>query len=325
MYSNCDRLCCRTVGSGVPIPIVEKVPSPWNTPGNRKADSTFEFPTSQKETPTDMTKITKSCCKKLPSPWSTIRPWDVVRKKSSLSQSSQSEIPSQETCEKQNLIPLPQSFSPILESQECLGSPAQPMPGVIAITSVRSSVLKLCMSAVEKLDGFTLWSNNARNKESITHLVVGDDRRTLKVMLGVINGAYFLTPEWLIASMEAGRWLPQEDFLAPIRFQEAASRAREHNIKNLGNTAMLHDLKVAVYTANRKTAGDCYQAVRRIANELGAKVVPVSECDICIVLDDVLRVRPTSMPKEAVAVRKEWIFQICERYENLPPEEFIMI
>jgi hypothetical protein len=36
----------------------------------------------------------------------------------------------------------------------------------------------------------------------LTHLLIGAERRTLKLLLGVANGAWLLQPEWLTASIE---------------------------------------------------------------------------------------------------------------------------
>ena len=51
----------------------------------------------------------------------------------------------------------------------------------------------------------------------MTHLVCGDERRTLKLMLAVANGAWLLSPQWVTASLEAGRWLPESRFPAKVR------------------------------------------------------------------------------------------------------------
>lgn len=51
----------------------------------------------------------------------------------------------------------------------------------------------------------------------VTHLVVGvPDRRTVKVLLGVANGAVFVSPAWVTQSLAAGRWLPERDFRVPV-------------------------------------------------------------------------------------------------------------
>jgi hypothetical protein len=36
----------------------------------------------------------------------------------------------------------------------------------------------------------------------VSHLLVGAERRTLKLLLAVANGAWLVTPEWLTASIE---------------------------------------------------------------------------------------------------------------------------
>lgn len=41
------------------------------------------------------------------------------------------------------------------------------------------------------------------HEDRMTHLIIGEERRTLKVLLAVANGAHLLTPKWLTASDEA--------------------------------------------------------------------------------------------------------------------------
>lgn len=50
----------------------------------------------------------------------------------------------------------------------------------------------------------------------VTHLIVGDERRTLKLMLAVAAGAWLVSPQWVTASLEAGRWLPESQFPAKV-------------------------------------------------------------------------------------------------------------
>lgn len=46
--------------------------------------------------------------------------------------------------------------------------------------------------------------------------MIGDERRTLKLMLAVANGAWLVSPQWVTASLEAGRWLPESQFPAKV-------------------------------------------------------------------------------------------------------------
>jgi hypothetical protein len=52
---------------------------------------------------------------------------------------------------------------------------------------------------------FPIWNRYQGYEDRATHLVVGEERRTLKVLLAVANGAHLVTPEWLTASLEAVR------------------------------------------------------------------------------------------------------------------------
>lgn len=52
----------------------------------------------------------------------------------------------------------------------------------------------------------------------LTHLVVGDaGARTVKVLMGIANGALFVAPSWVEASLAAGAWLPEKNYLVKVR------------------------------------------------------------------------------------------------------------
>ena len=50
----------------------------------------------------------------------------------------------------------------------------------------------------------------------VTHLVVGSDKRTLKLLLGVAEGAHLMSPAWVTDSLTAGQWLPEADYVAQV-------------------------------------------------------------------------------------------------------------
>ena len=141
----------------------------------------------------------------------------------------------------------------------------------------------------------------------VTHLVVGDERRTLKLMLAVANGAWLVSPQWVTASLEAGRWLPESQFPAKVkakgaaqgshcaqappllrpaaspacpvppppqvRFETAAARARAL-LEVPDAPPLLGDHAVYVHLPDkaRKLMGANAAALRRVAGALGAKV-----------------------------------------------------
>lgn len=98
---------------------------------------------------------------------------------------------------------------------------AGPTHGCIALTSVDAAVVDLARSATRRLRGLRLCPEGKEDGQ-VTHLVVGDERRTLKLMLAVANGAWLLSPQWVTASLEAGRWLPESQFSAKVRGKRGA-------------------------------------------------------------------------------------------------------
>ena len=46
----------------------------------------------------------------------------------------------------------------------------------------------------------------------MTHLIIGDETRTLKVLFALANHAFILRKDYLYASIEAGEWLPESKF-----------------------------------------------------------------------------------------------------------------
>eukprot|EP00890_Picochlorum_soloecismus_P005788 jgi/Picsp_1/620/NSC_00616-R1_breast cancer type 1 susceptibility protein homolog len=308
----------KSKGAGIPVPAIDRVPSPWGTPSaGLAAGHNFEF-SATKRTPC----FTK---KRVPSPWSTIRPWDIVRKKSNLSQSQLSQQSEGEQPGDGHPPALP-SMPEDVPSQ-VLHTPVHTVSGTLAATSVNSSILDICKTATSNLEGLTYWSNSHR-KSSITHLVLGDERRTMKVMLAILNGAHLLSPEWVTASIEAGYWLPETNFMADVKFQEASDRARQAKwAREAGQECplLLEGEKIAIHTAGKKAGDETYQAIRRLILGLGGIIVTSQACTTCIVLDDKAS-RPAhgTIPRKTTFVRKEWIFQLCEQFQPVDKKLYVV-
>jgi hypothetical protein len=55
---------------------------------------------------------------------------------------------------------------------------------------------------VKRLGGGFRVCVDGHEEGRVSHLLVGAERRTLKLLLGVANGAWLLQPEWLTTSLE---------------------------------------------------------------------------------------------------------------------------
>ncbi|KAK2141570.1 hypothetical protein LSH36_1076g00034, partial [Paralvinella palmiformis] len=79
----------------------------------------------------------------------------------------------------------------------------------LVMTNLHSGEQDIVRSVVKKLGAFSI---EARVSPKTTHLVCGNNRRTLNVLLGISTGCWLLSLEWVIKSLEAGLWLAEEPF-----------------------------------------------------------------------------------------------------------------
>jgi hypothetical protein len=203
--------------------------------------------------------------------------------------------------------------------------------GFLATTAVGSSVAELTRAATRRLRGLRPCAEGAEDG-AVTHLVVGAERRTLKVLLAVANGAALLAPEWVTASLDAGRWLPPAGFPRGGRFAAGAARARAA-LEDPDAAPLLAGLRVHVVGAGagaRRSgsvggagAGAGAPALRRLAAALGAPPgASARACDVCVVPAGGRR--PAELPKAARAVREEWLLAAAEAYQLPPPEAHLL-
>lgn len=183
-----------------------------------------------------------------------------------------------------------------------------PKHGFISLTSVSAAIVDLCHSAVHRLRGLRLC---VEGKEDgvVTHLVIGEERRTMKVMLAIANGAKLVTPEWLTASLEAGRWLPEGPYKPRMRFTAAADRARAQLDGSDGKERLLAQHAIHVSSGNGKAG-----PLKRVALALGASTAPLRNCSLCVVAGKGGE-RPAGLPRQVPAVTEEWLLNAAETYK----------
>ncbi|KAL4430735.1 hypothetical protein ABPG75_005991 [Micractinium tetrahymenae] len=298
---------------------------------------------------------------KLPTPWSTLRPWDgkSARQEGGAepagaadADENQAGPPQRQQQAQAQPVPEPQQqqagrapsatggassgggsrrqrptqsaaaavTSAAAAASGAAAASAGPTQGCIVLTSVDAAVVDLARSATRRLRGLRLCPEGKEDGQ-VTHLVVGGERRTLKLMLAVANGAWLLSPQWVTASVEAGRWLPESQFSAKVRFQAAAERAR--SLLESPDAAPLlaeHSIYVHLPDKARKLMGANAAALKRVAAALGAKAAQPRSCTLCVVVGG--GARPPTIPAEAACVKEEWLLLAAERFEAPPLDEF---
>ncbi|KAA6420103.1 MAG: hypothetical protein FRX49_09952 [Trebouxia sp. A1-2] len=185
--------------------------------------------------------------------------------------------------------------------------------GCLGLSCVEPEVQELARNAVRALRGVRLCAEG-HEEGRLTHLVLGQQRRTLKVLLAIAAGAVLVTPDWLTASLEAGEWLPEAPFLAQGRFAQAALAARE--VQSSDRPQPLHGKKVYVHVADAaKKAPSTGNGgpLRRLVAALGGKIVGARACNLCIVSGGCSR--PANLSPDITAVREEWLLKGAEKYK----------
>jgi microcephalin len=173
-----------------------------------------------------------------------------------------------------------------------------PMRGTLAVTCATPELADVAHTATKRLRGLRLCPFASA---AVTHLVVAEPKRTLKVLHAIARGAWLLTPAWLYASLEAGRWVAEDEYEDATFPGARASRLAR------GSAALLEGVKLAVFEPRRKAppAGE----LRQLATAAGATLVKKGPCAVVIVAqgDTAGAVAACAAHKGAAVVTELWL------------------
>ncbi|XP_078688259.1 microcephalin-like isoform X2 [Branchiostoma floridae x Branchiostoma belcheri] len=98
-------------------------------------------------------------------------------------------------------------------------------PGkALVMTSMHTKDQELVMSVIKQLGGFYLERDVT---ERTTHVVSGNNRRTLNVLSAISRGCWLVSLEWVLKSCEVGRYVEEE----PYELHEAFPAAQEARLE----------------------------------------------------------------------------------------------
>ncbi|GLV42602.1 Microcephalin [Carabus blaptoides fortunei] len=92
----------------------------------------------------------------------------------------------------------------------------------IVCTRLHKGDVQVFQQIVKKLGGFVIEDEVT---ERTTHLVAGAASRTINMLRAIARGCWIIRQEWLFKSLEAGRWLEEEEFEL-IEFSPAVQKCR---------------------------------------------------------------------------------------------------
>ncbi|XP_037127558.1 microcephalin isoform X2 [Syngnathus acus] len=79
----------------------------------------------------------------------------------------------------------------------------------LVMTSMPTEKQNIVAQVVETLGGFSIAD---RVCQSTTHVISGEHRRTLNVLLGIARGCWILSFEWILTCLEQRQWIPEEPY-----------------------------------------------------------------------------------------------------------------
>ncbi|KAL6749506.1 hypothetical protein V8C86DRAFT_994989 [Haematococcus lacustris] len=201
----------------------------------------------------------------------------------------------------------------------------------IAYTSLGSQATTALQAAVAQLGGAKLCTEGSESQ--ITHLVVGVERRTLKMLLAIAAGAFLVSPQWVQDSCKAGQWLPEAQYTAAPRFSATAAAAcaraaavpaspgplAGHSVcihcpqgtapaASASSKAWLQSLGAAASKTAALKAG-----LQRLVVALGGKVAAAAACSLVVLVEG--STAPKGLAPGARVVQEEWLLLVAETHQ----------
>lgn len=185
--------------------------------------------------------------------------------------------------------------------------------GSLVCSAVSPKMAREAQNATRTLKGMSFCTDGYEDGR-VSHVVMGDNKRTLKVLLGIANGAHFLDPSWLSESVAKGEWQDASRFKRDGKFAEAAERARRV-LEDPNGKKPLAGRTVAVQTGAKRSS---LVPLRRVAVALGARIVATRAANTIVIAKGVQN--PGRVPAAADVVSEDWLISVAENYA-LPEAE----
>ena len=80
----------------------------------------------------------------------------------------------------------------------------------LVLTSCLAEDQQMAKQLVKVLPGKATVALQVRS--CTTHVISGDERRTLNMLKAIIRGCWVVSKSWLLASLEAGGWVDEEPY-----------------------------------------------------------------------------------------------------------------
>ena len=189
-------------------------------------------------------------------------------------------------------------------------------PATLVCTSCKQEDVDLLKQLASRFGSLEL---AAGVTPSTTHVVCGENRRTMSVLQGILRGCWVVSKEWAYASLEEGRWADEEAF-ERTDFSGAARQCRLDRQAfgpGLYRSRLLEGVG-AIYV-DRRGCKAPFAEVRRLCELAGGATVRLAR------RADVVIGGPASGGAEgAVAVSDKWLFDSIQHNKPLNMNKYLL-
>jgi hypothetical protein len=223
----------------------------------------------------------------------------------------------------------PSKSDPCADADEEPSSTGKPYKsrtkGFAALSSLENRSRKDCLLIFQNLKGFVVVKdvNLVGPMSRITHLILGSEKRTAKVLLAIVSGAWFLSSSWVHDSKRKGRWLEESEYEVQGAFTQAAQRARA--ARKAGFNPLCKMFKIHLFGGK----ADHRKSLKQLCVAMGALVTNKrTKCDYQIWCDTHASYLNTSERREEDVIRnkpvihQEWILKSAQDYKLYPSERY---
>ncbi|CAO3613045.1 unnamed protein product [Mucor hiemalis] len=171
----------------------------------------------------------------------------------------------------------------------------------IVLTSMTLGIRKKCEEAIQKLGSFELATDVTENT---THVLVGAQRRTKTVTLGLLRGAWMLKPDWLFDSLSKNQAVSEKEYEL-LEWYPRAPLARQ-KIPLLPSTTLI---KVT-------SSSSGVEFIEELIKLAGGHLARTYDQANIIISDEPIK------GKDKVVVSDKWLFDSIEQWKYLSTEAY---
>ena len=198
----------------------------------------------------------------------------------------------------------------------------------IVATSMSAEDSQLLRQLVDSLGRFTLQQGGQVTAET-SHVVSGSSRpprRTVNLLRGLLRGCWLLSKDWLLASVELGRWADEEDFEL-TEFSDGVREARREReaFGSRAPTRLLSRLPSLYFSPRGCRAPP--EDLREMAALAGGKASRAARGAGVVVGEKVERRRSREEEAEESDVKcvsEKWFFDTLQRQKVMELEEYLL-